>query len=68
MIKLEQMDLSILQALPLPKNCPNCCNSLCQKKRDQRLSKCKNGKKPSDARKQIKTDAAGGALNRGQGS
>lgn len=67
-IKLQQMDLSILQALPLPKKCPNGCNSLCQKKRDQRLSKCKNGKKPGDARKEIKSDSAGGALNRGVGS
>ncbi len=66
-IRLEQMDLSELQALPLPKNCPNCSNGLCQKKREQRLSKCKKpGNK--DAREEIKTDSAGEAMKRGSGS
>ncbi|MBK7405175.1 MAG: hypothetical protein IPJ41_11225 [Phycisphaerales bacterium] len=66
-IRLEQMDLSELRALPLPKNCPNCSKGLCQKKRDQRLSKCKKpGNK--DAREQIKSDSAGDALKRGSGS
>jgi hypothetical protein len=68
-IRLEQMDLSELKALPLPKKCNgNCnCNSLCQKKREQRLSKCKNpGQK--DVREKIKTDAAGAAKDRDKGS
>lgn len=68
-IRLEQMDLSELKALPLPKNCSGNCKGICQKKRDQRLSKCKNpGKNPSDARNEIKTDSAGAAMKRGTGS
>lgn len=66
-IRLEQMDLSDLQALPLPKNCPNCSNGICQKKRDQRLSKCKKPGK-GDAREKIKSDSAGDAMKRGSGS
>lgn len=65
-IRLEQMDLSELKALPLPKKC-KCCSNCCQKKREQRLSKCE-GKKPSDNRKDINTNAAGTALSGGKGS
>jgi len=67
-IRLEQMDLRTLMARPLPKNCCSNCNSLCQKKRKQLASRCKDGnkdgKKKEDARKRIKkTNSAG--LNEG---
>jgi hypothetical protein len=50
---------------PLPKKCEggNCS----QKKREQRLSKSP-GKKPSDARDQIKKDTASSAVSYGKGS
>jgi hypothetical protein len=65
-IRLERMDLSELAGLPLPKKC-KCNGSCCQKKRAQRMSKCQ-GKKPSDARDQIKKNSAGQAQNREKGS
>ena len=50
-IRLERMDLSELQALPLPKQCQGCKNCS-QKCRSQRESKCKDGeqKEKKDAR------------------
>lgn len=64
-IRLEQMDLNELLAKPLPKNCPNCNQGLCQRKRKQCASRCE-GKKPGekkeeqDARKEVKkTNSAG---------
>jgi hypothetical protein len=50
-IRLERMDLSELQALPLPKQCQGCKNCS-QKCRSQRESKCKEGeqKEKKDAR------------------
>ena len=65
-VRLEQMDLSELKGLPLPKKCENCSNCS-QKKREQRMSKS-NGKKPSDARDQIKKEAASSATSSGKGS
>ncbi len=65
-IRLERMDLSELVGLPLPKKC-KCNGNCCQKKREQRMSKCQ-GKKPSDARDQIKKNSAGQAQNREKGS
>lgn len=65
-IRLEQMDISELKGLPLPKKCENCSNCS-QKKREQRMSKSP-GKKPSDARDQIKKDAASAAVSSGKGS
>ncbi|HMN40563.1 MAG TPA: hypothetical protein PKE29_06920 [Phycisphaerales bacterium] len=65
-IRLERMDISELAGLPLPKKC-KCNGSCCQKKRAQRMSKCQ-GKKPSDARDQIKKNSAGQAQNREKGS
>ncbi len=65
-IRLEQMDLSELKGLPLPKKCENCSNCS-QKKREQRMSKS-NGKKPSDARDKIKKEAASSATSSGNGS
>jgi hypothetical protein len=62
-IRLERMDLSELQGLPLPKKCCK-CNCCCQKKRGQRLSKSP----PKDARQQIKSDSAGQAKTREKGS
>jgi hypothetical protein len=65
-IRLAQMDLTELLAKPLPKNCPNCKNGLCKKKRKQSQSRCEsqgNGKeKPEeqDVRKQIKKDSGAG--------
>lgn len=68
-IRLEQMDLSELKALPLPKQCKCNGGGLCQKKREQRLSQCKGkGNKPSDSRKDINSSAASDAVNHGKGS
>jgi hypothetical protein len=74
-IKLEQMDLSELLARPRPKNCPNCKNGLCQKKRKQSAGRCQSeGKKPGekepqDARQEIKkTNQAGLYSGHGAGS
>lgn len=65
-VRLEQMDISELRGLPLPKKCENCSN--CSgKKREQRMSKS-NAKKPNDARDQIKKDAASAATSSGKGS
>lgn len=66
-IRLEQMDLSELLARPLPKNCPNCKQGLCQRKRKQCASRCnsdgkKQGEKKEkqDARQEVKkTNRAG---------
>jgi len=66
-IRLEQMDLSELLAKPLPKNCPNCKQGLCQRKRKQCASRCNSeGKKKGeqkekqDARQEVKkTNKAG---------
>jgi hypothetical protein len=65
-IRLEQMDLSDLKGLPLPKKC-KCCGGCCQRKREQRQSKCQ-GKKPSDARKDINSNSASEAVSHGKGS
>lgn len=65
-VRLEQMSLKDLEALPLPKKCKNCSNCS-QKKRDQRMSKCQ-GKKPSDARKEINSESASDAVTWGKGS
>jgi hypothetical protein len=67
-IRLEQMDLSELLARPKPKNCPNCKQGLCQRKRKQAASRCQSGenkgegKKPEeqDARKEIKQNNGAG--------
>jgi hypothetical protein len=68
-IRLEQMDLTELQALPFPKKCCGNCKGCCQGKRNQRLSQGKGkGKPQDDARKQIKSDSAGMAKERGKGS
>ncbi len=63
-VRLELMDLSELESLPLPKNCPNCKNC-CNSK-----SKCKSGKckKPGDGRKKIIKDGAGRSRVSGSGS
>jgi hypothetical protein len=66
-IRLEQMDLSELLALPLPKECCCKCKGLCDQKRKQRMSQCKKpGEK--DAREKIKSDSAGAAKKTGSGS
>lgn len=66
-IRLEQMDLSELLALPLPKKCCCNCKNLSDKKRKQRMSQCKNpGDK--DGREQIQKDSASQATKRGTGS
>jgi hypothetical protein len=65
-IRLEQMDLNELLAKPLPKNCPNCKQGLCQRKRKQCASRCNgDGKKPGekkgdDARKEVKKSNSAG--------
>jgi len=55
-VRLEQMDLSELQGLPLPKKCSGCKN-VCQKCRGQNKSKCEN---PGDKEKK---DARGAGFN-----
>ncbi|HEX5222881.1 MAG TPA: hypothetical protein VFZ59_25215 [Verrucomicrobiae bacterium] len=57
-IRLEQMDLSELQGLPLPKKCSGCKN-VCQKCRSQSQSKCEN---PGEGEKKEK-DARGAGFN-----
>ncbi len=66
-IRLEQMDLSELLALPKPKKCPNCKQGHCQRKRKQSLGKCESpgeekGQEPKeqDARKEIKKQSGAG--------
>lgn len=68
--RLEQMDLSELLARPRPKNCPNCKQGLCQRKRKQSASRCKSGDKEGppkpgerDARKEIKQENGAGLYN-----
>lgn len=66
-IRLEQMDLNELLALPLPKDCCSKCKGLCDQKRKQRMSQCKKpGEK--DGREKIKSDSAGAAKKSGNGS
>lgn len=55
-VRLEQMDLSELQGLPLPKKCSGCKN-VCQKCRGQNKSKCEN---PGEKEKK---DARGAGFN-----
>jgi hypothetical protein len=55
-IRLEQMDLSVLKAQPLPKKCCQCKN-LSQRKRKQAQARSKGGKKTEDIRKQIQKGA-----------
>ncbi len=69
-IRLELMDLSELQGLPLPKQCKNCsnCSSKCRK---QRESNCKAPGKSQDVREQIsdqKQKNAGSSGRSGTGS
>ncbi|MFM1770569.1 MAG: hypothetical protein RJA22_3098 [Verrucomicrobiota bacterium] len=71
-IRLQRMDLSELQGLPLPKQCKNCsnCSSKC---RQQRASACKNPgeSKSEDAREKIakeKQSGAGKSSRTGTGS
>ncbi|MHC4399454.1 MAG: hypothetical protein ACYTG0_07230 [Planctomycetota bacterium] len=71
-IRLEQMDLSTLKAMPLPKDCPQCKN-LSQRKRKQCQSRCrgqgkkKDGKQRQDARQMIR-QARGAGLNERTGT
>jgi len=64
-IRLEQMDLTMLQAKPLPKKCCNCKN-LSQRKRKQCQSRCK-GPGSGDARQQIQ-QSRGAGLNEREGT
>jgi len=64
-IRLEEMDLSELQGLPLPKKC-QCCSNCSQKKREQRQSQCKNPG-PKDVRKEL-SNSAGKEAKTGKGS
>jgi hypothetical protein len=66
-VRLEQMDLSDLRAKSLPKNCPNCKNGLCQKKRKQAAGRCKapgkkegKGEEKQDARQEVKKNNGAG--------
>ena len=64
-LRLQRMDLSELQGLPLPKNCKGCSN-LSQRQRKQRQSPgrqpCKGQQqKPADARQEIREQHGQGA-------
>jgi hypothetical protein len=75
-VRLQRLDLSELQGLALPKRCPRNCDSLSQRKRKQRESRCdkpqqSDKKKPNlddvrqEMRQQREKDAGSGA--RGEG-
>jgi hypothetical protein len=69
-IRLEQMDLSTLQAKPPPKKCcGNCCKNLSQRKRKQCQSRCQ-GKKPGQGEKELRQQihSAGIGTREGTGS
>ena len=75
-IRLEQMDLSVLEAKPLPKECPSCKN-LCQRKRKQCQSRAKSSgekqdeqdPKKEDVRQKVKQERGAGINQRsGTGS
>ena len=53
-IKLQRMDQSLIQGLPLPKKCPKNCNDLSQRKRKQRQNKGKQKKSGNDQKDQDK--------------
>ena len=66
-VRLEQMDLRTLMAMPLPKNGCSNCNGLCQNKRKQMASRCEDSKKEGkkkedqkDARKDMKKSNSAG--------
>jgi hypothetical protein len=64
-IRLQLMDRSELQGLPLPRNCRNCGNTS-RRRRRQRLSRRRRSrsgdeKKPGDVRKQLKQERGTGA-------
>jgi hypothetical protein len=63
-IRLARMDLSELQALPLPKECKNCknCSQKCRKQSESQAKK-KEEKEPKDAR-----NAGAGSRPPGSGS
>ena len=65
-IRFEHMDDAEFKAMKRPKKCEGASNCS-QKKREQRMSK-NPGKKPSDARDQIKKDTSSNAVNQGSGS
>ncbi len=63
-IRLARMDMSELQALPLPKKCQGCKNCS-QKCRSQREAKCKN---PNPSEKEKKDARGAGVGKRPEGS
>lgn len=70
-LRLQQMDLNELMALPLPKNCScNCKGGLCKNKSKAKAGKCraKGGKRPSDSRETLNTQSAGATRAFGSGS
>ena len=67
-VRLEQMNLAALQALPLPKDCKCNCDSLSQRKRKQCQGKCQgNGKGEKDAREDVKK-SKGATMSEREGS
>ena len=68
-VRLEEMDLSELQGLPLPKNCPGNCDGLRKKKGRCTKGKCKGkGKGEKDSREKIFNTGAGALRKKGSGS
>lgn len=69
-VRLEQMDLAALFALPLPKDCNCNCESLSQRKRKQCQGKCNSkGQGQKDAREEVKKMKGAGLSEReGTGS
>ncbi len=74
-IRLERMDLSVLKARPLPKNCPSCKN-LSQRKRKQCQSRCqgqgkKKGEKKKDGNQDVRrrlVEERGAGINEREGT
>ncbi len=64
-VRLELMDLSELQAMPLPKKCPDCTGGLCKSKSGCKGGQCRGGKQPSDARAKLNE---GAGANRAEGA
>lgn len=56
-IAFERTDASLLQGLPLPKSCPNNCDDLAKRRRQQRRSRCNEPKDKDDKDKDQEKDA-----------
>ena len=67
-IRLQQMDLNELMALPLPKNCSCNCQGLCKSKSSCKDGQCKKPGSKKDGRSKINSTGAGATRRQGSGS